>query len=412
MKKKIKLSIFFTVIFGLFLVACQSSNSSKEKKELPAIQPDTVLLQSQLLYGIPIDSFRVEVKKVRQNETFSDIFSQNNIRASLLDSLVALSDTVFDMRKIQVGHAYTIYRKDSIVKALVYEITPLDYYRIFFGDSLRVNRFEIQKRIDTVIAKGEIKSSLWNATVEANISPQIAIELSEVYAWSIDFFGLQKGDKFVVKYQRIFADTTYLGVGKIIDALFLHEGVSYYAFYYRQDSAWAYFDEKGNSLQKQFLKAPLRYSRISSRFSNHRYHPVLKIYRPHHGVDYAAPTGTPVHSIGDGKVIKKGYGRGGGNFVKIKHNSVYTTTYMHLSRFAKGLKVGKHVTQGELIGYVGQTGLATGPHLDFRVYRNGQAINPLKLKSPPTKPIKNTEREAYFKYITPLKTELLNVLKQ
>jgi len=412
MKKKIKLSIFFTVIFGLFLVACQSSNSSKEKKELPAIQPDTVLLQSQLLYGIPIDSFRVEVKKVRQNETFSDIFSQNNIRASLLDSLVALSDTVFDMRKIQVGHAYTIYRKDSIVKALVYEITPLDYYRIFFGDSLRVNRFEIQKRIDTVIAKGEIKSSLWNATVEANISPQIAIELSEVYAWSIDFFGLQKGDKFVVKYQRIFADTTYLGIGKIIDALFLHEGVSYYAFYYQQDSAWAYFDEKGNSLQKQFLKAPLRYSRISSRFSNHRYHPVLKIYRPHHGVDYAAPTGTPVHSIGDGKVIKKGYGRGGGNFVKIKHNSVYTTTYMHLSRFAKGLKVGKHVTQGELIGYVGQTGLATGPHLDFRVYRNGQAINPLKLKSPPTKPIKNTEREAYFKYITPLKTELLNVLKQ
>jgi len=412
MKKKIKLSIFFTVIFGLFLVACQSSNSSKEKKELPAIQPDTVLLQSQLLYGIPIDSFRVEVKKVRQNETFSDIFSQNNIRASLLDSLVALSDTVFDMRKIQVGHAYTIYRKDSIVKALVYEITPLDYYRIFFGDSLRVNRFEIQKRMDTVIAKGEIKSSLWNATVEANISPQIAIELSEVYAWSIDFFGLQKGDKFVVKYQRIFADTTYLGIGKIIDALFLHEGVSYYAFYYRQDSAWAYFDEKGNSLQKQFLKAPLRYSRISSRFSNHRYHPVLKIYRPHHGVDYAAPTGTPVHSIGDGKVIKKGYDRGGGNFVKIKHNSVYTTTYMHLSRFAKGLKVGKHVTQGELIGYVGQTGLATGPHLDFRVYRNGQAINPLKLKSPPTKPIKNTEREAYFKYITPLKTELLNVLKQ
>ena len=412
MKKKIKLSIFFTVIFGLFLVACQSSNSSKEKKELPAIQPDTVLPQPQLLYGIPIDSFRVEVKKVRQNETFSDIFSQNNIRASLLDSLVALSDTVFDMRKIQVGHAYTIYRKDSIVKALVYEITPLDYYRIFFGDSLRVNRFEIQKRMDTVIAKGEIKSSLWNATVEANISPQIAIELSEVYAWSIDFFGLQKGDKFVVKYQRIFADTTYLGIGKIIDALFLHEGVSYYAFYYRQDSAWAYFDEKGNSLQKQFLKAPLRYSRISSRFSNHRYHPVLKIYRPHHGVDYAAPTGTPVHSIGDGKVIKKGYDRGGGNFVKIKHNSVYTTTYMHLSRFAKGLKVGKHVTQGELIGYVGQTGLATGPHLDFRVYRNGQAINPLKLKSPPTKPIKNTEREAYFKYITPLKTELLNVLKQ
>jgi murein DD-endopeptidase MepM/ murein hydrolase activator NlpD len=412
MKKKIKLSIFFTVIFGLFLVACQSSNSSKEKKELPAIQPDTVLPQPQLLYGIPIDSFRVEVKKVRQNETFSDIFSQNNIRASLLDSLVALSDTVFDMRKIQVGHAYTIYRKDSIVKALVYEITPLDYYRIFFGDSLRVNRFEIQKRMDTVIAKGEIKSSLWNATVEANISPQIAIELSEVYAWSIDFFGLQKGDKFVVKYQRIFADTTYLGIGKIIDALFLHEGVSYYAFYYQQDSAWTYFDEKGNSLQKQFLKAPLRYSRISSRFSNHRYHPVLKIYRPHHGVDYAAPTGTPVHSIGDGKVIKKGYDRGGGNFVKIKHNSVYTTTYMHLSRFAKGLKVGKHVTQGELIGYVGQTGLATGPHLDFRVYRNGQAINPLKLKSPPTKPIKNTEREAYFKYITPLKTELLNVLKQ
>jgi murein DD-endopeptidase MepM/ murein hydrolase activator NlpD len=179
-------------------------------------------------------------------------------------------------------------------------------------------------------------------------------------------------------------------------ASFNHGNKDLYAFYFEQNGKGDYFDLEGNSLQRTFLKAPLRYSRISSGFSNSRLHPVLKIRRPHHGVDYAAPTGTPVYTVGDGVVIQKGYQKsGGGNYIKIKHNGTYTTVYMHLNGFAKGIKVGQHVKQGDLIGYVGSTGLATGPHLDFRFYRNGSAINPLKVESPPSKPVEEANREAF-----------------
>ena len=200
-------------------------------------------------------------------------------------------------------------------------------------------------------------------------------------------------------------------MGKIKASLFHHDGEDIYAFYFEQNGSGDYFDEKGNSLERTFLKAPLKYTRISSRFSNSRYHPVLKIRRPHHGVDYAAPEGTPVHSVGDGVIIKKGYQRrGGGNYLKIRHNSTYVTTYMHLHGFAKGMKVGKHVKQGELIGYVGHTGLATGPHLDFRYFKNGTAVDPLKVKSPPAKPVDEQYRPA-FDSVVQHYTAILDTIK-
>ena len=186
-------------------------------------------------------------------------------------------------------------------------------------------------------------------------------------------------------------------------------GRDYFAIPFEQDGKLTFFDENGNSLQKSFLKAPLTYSRISSGFSNNRYHPVLKRYRAHHGVDYAAPTGTPVKTIGDGVVVKKAYqANGGGNYVTIKHNSVYTTTYMHLSKFAKGIQPGKRVQQGDVIGYVGSTGLATGPHLDFRVYQNGSPINPLKMNSPPKEPVSKENMPQYIQ----VKDSLVNILRQ
>ena len=192
-------------------------------------------------------------------------------------------------------------------------------------------------------------------------------------------------------------DKDTFGIGKIFAARFNHIGTEYNAYYFEQDSVGEYFDEEGKSLRKTFLKAPLKFKRISSRFSNSRYHPVLKIRRPHHGVDYAAASGTPVHTIGDGVIIRKGYQkRGGGNYLTIKHNGTYSTTYMHLRGFAKGISVGKTVKQGDLIGYVGQTGLATGPHLDFRVYKNGHAINPLKLKSPSAKPVDSLHLQDFY----------------
>ncbi len=183
-------------------------------------------------------------------------------------------------------------------------------------------------------------------------------------------------------------------------------GVDFWAIPFVQDSTRDFFDDQGKSLRKAFLKAPLRYSRISSRFSNSRYHPILKIRRPHHGVDYAAPTGTPVHAIGDGLVISKGYNGGGGNAVKIKHNGVYTTSYMHLHGYARGLHRGSYVKQGEVIGYVGSTGLATGPHLDFRVYKNGMAIDPLKMEAPPVEPVKEDNMTAF----TEVKNQVIYML--
>ena len=191
-------------------------------------------------------------------------------------------------------------------------------------------------------------------------------------------------------------DTTALHIASIEGAIFNHQGKEFVAIPFTQDSIFEYFDTEGNSLRKAFLKAPLDFFRITSRFSHARYHPILKRYRAHHGVDYAAPVGTPVRSIGEGTVVAKGFVNGGGHTIKVKHNSAYTTSYMHLSRYAKDLAVGTHVKQGEVIGYVGSTGLSTGPHLDFRVYKNGQPINPLNMEAPPSEPIKPAYRDSFM----------------
>lgn len=199
---------------------------------------------------------------------------------------------------------------------------------------------------------------------------------------------MQKEDEFRVLYEQEYVDGKSLSNFSITGAVFKHADSLYYAIPFMQDNQVLFYNEHGKSLEGAFLKAPLDFFRISSRFSNSRYHPVLKRYRPHHGVDYAAPVGTPVYAVGSGVVIAKAFqAGGGGNYVKIKHNSTYTTVYMHLSKFASGLKVGKSVAQKEVIGYVGSTGIATGPHLDFRVYENGKAINPLTIRSQPKQPV-------------------------
>jgi murein DD-endopeptidase MepM/ murein hydrolase activator NlpD len=225
----------------------------------------------------------------------------------------------------------------------------------------------------------------------------LALKLSDVYAWSIDFFGLQKGDQFKVFYETQSVDSSVIGIQNIQAAWFKHMGREYYAIPFFQDSSVNFYDEEGNNIKKAFLKAPLNYSRIASRFSNSRLHPILKIYRPHRGVDYSAPRGTPVQSIGDGVVLHASYSGEAGNYVKIRHNGTYTTGYMHLSGYGTGIHPGKHVNQGEIIGYVGSTGLSTGPHLDFRVWKNDQPIDPLKLESPPAKPVKTEDLSSFYK---------------
>jgi len=279
---------------------------------------------------------------------------------------------------------------------------------LFFDlqDSVHVESHEREITRKLLTASGEIKTSLWNELVHQGANPSLALEMSEVYAWAIDFFGLQKGDQFRVIYEQLLVENEVVGLGKIRTAWFKHANKDFYAFYFIQDSIGDYFDEEAQSLRRTFLKAPLRFSRISSRFSHSRLHPVLKIRRPHHGVDYAAPTGTPVQAIGDGKIIYAARKGGAGNMVKIKHNGTYSTAYLHLSRFGKGIKSGVFVKQGDIVGYVGSTGLSTGPHLDFRFYKNGQAVDPLKVESPPAEPVDSSNIESFNQYADKMKIEL------
>ena len=352
-----------------------------------------------MAYGIVVDSLDVLKFKVKRNEFLADILLRHNIDYSEIDYIARKTKDTFDVRRIIAGNTYSVIKtRDSVPKTLyfAYELSPSRYVLYSFGDSIiaQLGQKEIVIKADTI--NGIIESSLWNAMVDADADPNLANELSEIYAWTVDFFGVQKGDSFKVIFEELYVDDQYVGLGKVEASLFYHGGDSLYAFYFEQNEKGDYFDEKGNSLQRTFLKAPLRYSRISSKFSHSRLHPVLKIRRPHHGIDYAAAAGTPVYTVGDGTVIQKGYQkRGGGNYIKIRHNGTYSTTYMHLKGYAKGIKVGDHVRQGDLIGYVGSTGLSTGAHLDFRFYKNGKPVDPLKVESPPSLPI-DTSNQILF----------------
>ncbi len=392
--RTIRVGIYMLMVI-MIAIACGRQGKTDEK----TLQSDVTYYVPKIMYGIDVDSLVVKQDKVKRNEFLADILLRNGVDYSVIDYIARNTKDTFDVRRIKYGNSYYLFfSKDSVPRTLyfVYDITPSSYVLYHLTDSVYAIRGEkeIVTKIDT--ATGEIETSLWNALVAHQDDPNLANDLSEIYAWTIDFFGLQKGDKYKAIYETFYVDDKYTGLGKVLAADFNHSGVDLYAFYFEQNGKGDYFDTAGNSLERTFLKAPLRYSRISSRFSEGRMHPILKIRRPHHGVDYAAPEGTPVHSVGDGVVIKKGYQkRGGGNYLKIKHNGTYTTSYMHMKGFAKGIKVGKHVRQGELIGYVGHTGLATGPHLDFRFYRNGKAINPLKVESPPAKPVDSAYRAAF-----------------
>jgi len=277
----------------------------------------------------------------------------------------------------------------------VYEPNQVEYVKVRLYDTIHIERRsrEVQQVMKGV--SGSVTSSLWNALRESQASPVLAIELSEIYAWSVDFFGLREGDSFRAFYYENYVDTNSVGIDGIKAAWFRHMGREFYAIPFEQDSVLSFFDQDGNSLRRTFLKAPLRYSRISSGFSHSRMHPVLRVRRPHQGVDYAAPVGTPVYTIGDGRVIETSYSAGAGRMVRIRHNSVYTSAYLHLRNFEPGIKPDVWVRQGDVIGYVGSTGMSTGPHLDFRVWRNGHPVDPLRIESPPVEPIKQENIEAF-----------------
>jgi murein DD-endopeptidase MepM/ murein hydrolase activator NlpD len=400
MKKKLVLLVLSIAV--LLVVSTTLLIVYEDYPEIPFVEvKDTAVIQHkvQRLFGLAVDSFTIEKGKIGRNQNLGQILEQFSLPEHSLAQLLQYSSRSFDLRKMRVGNPYTVFlSKDSVPKLqyLVYEHSPVDYVVFDFSDSVRIS--VKQKEITTIQrkAEGEIRTSLWDAIKQSSMNPMVALQLSDIYAWTIDFFGLQPGDKFTVVYDELYVDSTSIGLGQIYGASFTHGGRDLLAIPFKQDSSMSYFDGEGNSLRRAFLKAPLHFfSHISSRFSNSRLHPILKIRRPHHGVDYAAPIGTPVYSIGDGRVVSATYQGGEGRMVKVKHNGVYTTTYMHLSRFASGIQSGKYVTQGELIGYVGSSGLSTGPHLDFRVFKNGTPIDPLKMESPSVDPVKPENKTAF-----------------
>ena len=384
------------LILLLFLVSCGGGNddNSTKKSSKKCAEP-------KYLYGICIDSLDVKEDCVKKNEFLANILQREGVSYNTVNYIDRNCRGVFDVRKIKVGNKYVFLEtRDSVptAKYWIYEIDRTNYAVFQLTDSLSAWKGEKEVITEIEHVGVEIKSSLWNAMAEAGCDYSLILELSDIYAWTIDFFGIQPGDSCKAIYEKkyIAGDTVSFGIGNIYAAYFKNNGEGKYAFCFEQDGRKEYFDENGDNLRKAFLKAPLNYRRISSTFSNGRMHPVYHVVRPHHGVDYAAPVGTPVQSIGDGTVIAKGWDtKGGGNYVKIKHNSTYTTTYMHLKGFAKGISQGCKVKQGQTIGYVGSTGASTGPHLDFRLQKNGTYIDPLKFKSPSAEPVKKENMERF-----------------
>ena len=413
MKKKILITILIIsvlIVSSIIFVKHWKTTTNEFAEPSDSLFIENILPPPTLIYGFVEDSFNIEQYNVRQNQNLASILLQQKVDYQVIQKLVEKSRPVFDVRRIRAGNKYTfLQNKDTLNTPayFIYEIDNTDYLVMELTDSGNVSRHQKQVEVVRKTGSGEITSSLWNAMKENSLNPMLAISLSEIYAWTVDFFGIEKGDFFNVIYEESYVDDISIGVKNVQAALFNHRGRKYYAFQFEKDSTRGFFDENGQSLQKAFLKAPLNFSRISSRFSNSRYHPILKISRPHHGIDYAAPAGTPVYSIGDGQIAQKGWDSGGGgNYLKIKHNSVYTSTYMHLQGFAKGINQGSSVRQGQLIGYVGSTGLATGPHLDFRIHKNGSPVDPLKVEAPPVEPVKEELMAEYLQFISPLKLEL------
>lgn len=369
-------------------------------------------------YGLAIDSFRVDTGYVSNGETLGGILNRLGATRQQINQVGTLAREEFDVRQIRAGKQFlALYATDSaqneVLQYWVYLPDARTAKVLHLTDSLHVEH--LQKPIRIVPRKAEvvIESSLWNAMAGNDFPVELALELSEIYAWTIDFFGLQQGDSIRVFYDEQYVDSVRWGIGRIYAANFYHGKRWQEAYWFdiadyqeTDTRCRGYFDAEGNSLRKAFLKAPLNYKRISSKFTYARKHPVYKVVRPHTGVDYAAPAGTPVVAIGDGVVIEKGYKGGGGNSVKIRHNSTYTTAYLHLSKYGKDIAVGKRVNQGQVIGYVGSTGASTGPHLDFRVWKGGTPIDPLKMVSPPVEPVPATLRPTFDSVVVALRGEL------
>ena len=412
MRKRLRLiSGLLTAILGIFvLLFIQKSQNEQDTTHQAVVEILDSIPETTIQFGIEVDSFEVIHKTIQRNEFLANILLPYQIDYVTIDLLSKKSKEIFDVRKMAAGKDYTILAsKDSIGKAqyFIYQPNAIEYVVYDLRDSVRIYKGEKEVSIVEKSIAGIINSSLYQTLQEADANPYLAVELSEIFAWSIDFYRIQKGDWFKAIYEEKYVDGEAIGIGKILAVEFNHFDRSYLGFYFNQEGAEDYFDEEANSLRKAFLKSPLKFSRLSSRYTMKRFHPVQKRWKAHLGTDYAAPTGTPIMSTGDGIVIEASYTGGNGNYVKVKHNSAYTTQYLHMSK--RNAKVGQRVRQGETIGYVGSTGLATGPHVCYRFWKNGKQVDHLKEDFPSAEPIQKKHLPEFKEWMSEMQTRLTAV---
>ena len=406
-----KFSAFYVFIFilAMGLVSCNNiANDPKENTEVEEIAEQ----KSDIKYGFDFNKFNAKEFKIKRGDTFGDILERNGIDyPEVYKILQVVKKSDVNIRRLQIGKPYTLlFTKDSLPKAyaFIYKPNVESYSVIKLKDSLFAKKIKKQVRVVELEATGVIKSSLYDTMNQSGYNENLTYYLSDVYAWTIDFNRLSKGDRFKVIYtERFVDDSVSVGIEKIKAAYFEHRNKPLYAFEFKTDSLKGivdYFDNNAKNLRRAFLKAPVSFSRISSRYNLKRRIAYYGRVKPHKGTDYAAPVGTPIMATAKGTVTKSSYNKGNGNYVKIKHNNTYATQYLHMKR--KKVRVGQFVKQGDVIGWVGMTGNTSGPHVCYRFWKNGRQVDPYKQKLPEAKPISKELKKEFLTFIEPIKTQL------
>jgi len=407
------LTVVITVAAVLWFTLPHSKTEFTEPEPLTLPLLDTTRIELPNTYfGYVVDSFEIIRKSVKRNEFLTNILRGHNIDHQTVRLLSQRSREIFDIRKIGVRRPYDLicYNDEyQTAKAMIYYPNAVDYVIFHLEDSVYVKAGARAVETREKTSSGVIYSSLAMTMDENGLKPQLTNDLADIFAWEVDFFRLYPGDRYKLIYEEMFVDGKSIGYGDIKAAIFEHGNEKYYAFFYDQGSGIEYFDEAGNSLRKTFLKYPVKFSRISSRYSGNRYHPVQKRYKAHRGTDFAAPQGTPIRSVGDGVITEARYGKYNGNYVKIKHNSIYSTQYLHMVKIKSGIRPGVKVKQGQIIGYVGHTGLARGNHVCYRFWKYGQQVDALKVDLPSSEPVREDQLDEFSSVALNLKSTLDNM---
>lgn len=404
-----KISLILIVLISI--IAC--NKSEKTKAVAPIKKAETVIVE----FGFKFNDFDVVQDTIVSGDTFGSILEKQNIGEKKVHEIVEQAKDSFNVRNIRIGKPYTMLRskdKSKKLQVFVYQPDRTSYYVVDLRDSIakaykKTRPVTFRRRTIASALDGSLSETLEKQNVHASL----ATEISKIYAWSIDFFKLQKGDRFAITFtERFINDTIYDGVEELDAAFFEYKGKIIYAFPFQQDTSSTrtdYYDEEGKVLKNMFLKAPLKFINITSRYAGNRFHPVQHVWKAHKGTDYAAPTGTPIMTTASGVVENTGYTAGNGNFVKVRHNGTYETQYLHMSKIL--VRRGQRVSQGDVIGRVGSTGLATGPHVCYRFWVNGLQVDALKLKLPNSEPMNTKYKPRFMAEMAPLKRELDSVAK-